>query len=327
MEQQQVIANQTETTRDQARIQNLNPRAKRRVYTLNNPTEEDVELLKNPPQIIKDSLQFMIFGNERAPTTGTIHLQGYINFKNRVYKRTVVTLFVPLSRAYLEPAKGTEEANINYCKKEGDFWMTGEPIKARGANLRQGSVYIDLLNDIKNGMGWDEIEEKYPVQAMNKITAIERTMERHIQTQIGDIWNGELSEKNIWIWGPPGTGKSRWAWNQGGTVASYPKMVNKWWDGYRVIDHKYVICEDWPKQEGYALVQQLKQWSDRFPFIAKIKGKSTVINPGNYKSIITANYSIEDTFIDIDQVDKDAIKRRFKEIEVKSREDVNLLRV
>ncbi len=36
--------------------------------------------------------------------------------------------------------------------------------------------------------------------------------------------------RGIWIYGPPGTGKTHWARNYDSNF--YPKLANKWWDGY-----------------------------------------------------------------------------------------------
>ena len=48
------------------------------------------------------------------------------------------------------------------------------------------------------------------------------------------------------------------------------------------------------------------------------------IYPGRYFLIVTANQSIDDSFHSCNPVDIDAIKRRFKEVEIKGRDDIFL---
>ena len=302
-----------------------NVRAKRWVFTLNNYTEEDINKLQNPPSIIKTDIQYLIYGEEIAPTTRTPHLQGYFRMENKFYRTALIRMFPPLEKAFVEQARGTEYDNIKYCKKEGKYYEEGTPIAA----AQKSSIadqYIQIINDIKNGAKWDEIETKYPVILMNKINAIDKLLERHQTKQMEKTWDGDLKEKNIWIWGPSGVGKSKWAWTQGNLINSYPKMQNKWWDGFDPTQHKYVLIEDWQPVPGNMLLSNIKQWGDRYPFTGEKKGRSLIINPGGYKLIITANQCIKDSFPNIDEVNLEAIQRRFTELEIKSQNDLNLIR-
>lgn len=300
-------------------------RGKRWVFTLNNYTQEDIENLLNPNDVVKAALDYLIFGKEKAPTTGTLHLQGYIRLNSRIHRHSFINMYPPLNKAYVELARGSEYDNIKYCKKEGDFIEKGQPI----ASAQKASVadqYVKIIEEIKNGAKWDEIESKYPIVLFNKINAIDKLFERHQTAQMDKIWEGELKDKNIWLYGPSGIGKSKWAWNQGGTLKSYPKMQNKWWDGYDPKQHSYVLIEDWQPVPGNMLLHNMKQWGDRYPFTAEKKGRSTIINPGGYKLIVTANQNIKDSFPNIDDVNLEAIKRRFTEVEIKTANDLNLIR-
>ena len=93
------------------------------------------------------------------------------------------------------------------------------------------------------------------------------------------------------------------------------KAYNKWWDGYDASICKVVNIEDYPK-DGKALIQLMKLWGDRYPFLGEIKGGTIVINPGSFFFIITSNHSIEEAFEGSREEDINAIKRRFHEVEI-----------
>ena len=62
-------------------------------------------------------------GRETAPTTGTLHLQGFVYFKNPRSETAVRKL---LTGCHVEPQRGTNAQAAIYAKKEGDFEEWGE---------------------------------------------------------------------------------------------------------------------------------------------------------------------------------------------------------
>lgn len=102
---------------------------------------------------------------------------------------------------------------------------------------------------------------------------------------------------NLWIHGETGSGKSHWAHCT--FPQAFMKAQNKWWDGFRedYAGHEVVIIDDLhPK---WRRAEQLKIWSDRFPFVAEIKGGSMLIRPKRF--IVTSNYTPDQVFYLIDQ--------------------------
>jgi len=73
-------------------------RGKHCVFTINNPTELDEELLCD------ENVNYCIYGYETGDT-GTPHLQGYAQFSNQLYL-SAVKLIMP--RAHIEMVKGTQ---------------------------------------------------------------------------------------------------------------------------------------------------------------------------------------------------------------------------
>ena len=87
------------------------------VFTVNNYTDEDIEYLDN------FDCQYIIYGKEEAPTTGTKHLQGYVHFTNARSASSVRKL---LKTYHIERRMGSIEQAVNYCKKEGNFKERGQ---------------------------------------------------------------------------------------------------------------------------------------------------------------------------------------------------------
>lgn len=95
--------------------------AKRVCFTLNNPQDEDVNRIQQNDFLYN----YAIIGLEQAPTTGTNHLQGFVNFKRNHRFNRIKSIIG--DRAHIEKAHGTDEQNQTYCSKERILWEFGEP--------------------------------------------------------------------------------------------------------------------------------------------------------------------------------------------------------
>ena len=83
--------------------------------------------------------------------------------------------------------------------------------------------------------------------------------------------------RGVWIWGAPGVGKSHFARQVLGAEGYYPKLNNKWWDGYQ--SQKVVIMEDVDKETVKFLHHHLKIWADRWGSLARPRGRGCPHSP------------------------------------------------
>jgi hypothetical protein len=256
-------------------------------FTINNYTSAEYDLVCATESV------YLVVGKE-VGESNTPHLQGFVIFQAR--KRLSAVKALPgFSRAHLEVARGTSQQAKEYCLKEGDFIETGtcpatagqaggDAEKERWKRTRAAAVAGNM----------EEIEDDIFIRHYFGLRAIRKDY----MVKPADL-DGVCG---VWIWGPPGVGKSHRA------RADYPnpymKMQNKWWDGYQGEDN--VLIDD---VDDNKLGHHYKIWADKYSFLGESKGSSHHIRPK--KIIITSNYSIDELW-NADSIMAAAIKRRFE---------------
>jgi hypothetical protein len=286
------------------------PRAHRWVFTINNPLEADVEAVKT--LLGKTGEAVMGICGQEVGAEGTPHLQGFLKFTKAI-RRTKVERLIG-GRAYLDIAKGSDPECIQYCEKEGNI-LAEKNVKRAAVRQKvdNSDKWITIIQDAAT-MTVDEFIQAHPDQWVLRRAAMEKLM-LDAMARKAATWGGSLHEKNVWIWGEPGIGKSRWALQQVPPVKTFKKNFNKWWDGFQAITTRAVIIEDYPPlPAGNVLSHHLKIWGDRYPFIAEVKNSGVQCEPGRWFLIITSNYPIEQC-ITMEE-DVEAVKRRFREIQM-----------
>lgn len=233
---------------------------------------------------------YCIFGNEKCPTTGKWHKQGYVCFSKR--KRLTALKKVDPT-AHWEMKRGTVSEAIKYCKKDGDFYEHGEPPVEERSN---GNVYSECIKLAESG-DLESIKDQYPGQYLR----YKRTFEGMLKYPLAN-----LSEpRGYWVHGKPGAGKD-------GNIMKlnpYVKSHNKWWDGYS--GEKYVLWSDFTLDDAKYFTTHLLQWTDRYPFKAEYKGGVMTISPERF--YVTSNYTLQQVFMGHPQYQ--AILRRFHQVD------------
>nr|QIV13138.1 replicase [Po-Circo-like virus] len=283
-------------------------RAIRWCFTINNFTYEEEEAVRNlelNPEV--DA----VIAEEEHLDEGTPHIQGYLRLKTKK-DMTVIQRWLG-GRAHLEVAMGSEMDNIKYCTKEDQVIVEklNEKLTKKLKCKDKDEEARELIADMRS-LNESEFEAKYPKFYMYH-QALYRQFRHEALVKQQETWDGELKQKNLWIWGPPGKGKSRAARIGLRPYEIFSKAYNKWWNGFVQEDTKRVVIDDWPSLEagGNMLVQHLKIWADRYPFTAETKGGHLAVEP-SYQFIITSNFSIDQCFGNPE--DQEAIHRRFTEI-------------
>jgi hypothetical protein len=291
-------------------------------FTLAHPSIEEMQKIKRMIEEENEALNKAIVGIENGKNEEFEHLQGYLNFNK---KYSIWQLKRHWSeRAHWECAKGSARQNFKYCSKEGNV-LTSKGFDAENDKIekeRQRNQYwLECIRDAMK-MPVNQFIEKYPKEWLLRRTQIERIMLEASKKSMKE-WNGKLTSKNVWMWGAPGLGKSRWANKLKVEGETFRKNYNKWWCGMETRTVQKVIIEDWPPApQGEMLCQHLKVWGDRYPFGGETKGSCIPIMPGRFFIIITSNYAPNQCFSR--EEDRKAIERRFSVIRM-TKENVKLL--
>ncbi len=263
--------------------------AKHWVFTINNPKDDQEPLFK------PNSMQYLIAGLEKAPTTGTFHFQGYVCLLSQKRLTGVKKLFP--TGTHLEIMRGTSEQAIDYCKKDGKWEQKG--LKPMSNSTRMKQTWAKDIDHAKHG----EFDMIQPHNLVRYYSAWKRI------NQDNPFKPQPLTElTNVWIKAPSGYGKSEYARTT--YPNHYDKAPNKWFVGYKGEDT--ILCDDYGPDQCKYLHWYLKRWADLYSFPMETKGGGRQIRPK--RVVVTSQYSIQDCFEDIETVD--AIERRFTTLEL-----------
>lgn len=274
---------------------------------------------------IRTPITYHVWEIEHGSTTGTKHIQGYVEFDKKMIMNTVKKIFW-CSWMHLEARRGTAQQAADYCKKEhiyeehgtlsqqrhidaGRFGHLGAQhgyLGAEAGREAERARWEAIRSDIM-ALPFDKWAEKYPDIAIKHPNSYKRIKFDSLAVQPKATLDGDLHDANIWIWGKAGCGKTSRVYTE--FPGAFRKPKNKWWDGYQF--EEVVVLDDVVIKDGEWMNGFLRQWADRYGFVAEIKGASAHIRPKRF--IVTSNFSIDEVFATATDADREAIHRRFKE--------------
>lgn len=261
-------------------------RLSRFVFTLNNPTDAEESWFPS----FANSVKWLIIGKEVGKDKGTYHLQGACVLGRQLSFSSIKAL-PGLSRAHIEPMRGTPEDSYAYCSKDGDFQVWGAlPKQGKRSDLitqvdriRDGASLQDLAGDSEGGAA---------IVKFHKGLTVLRSLVRPKRTGPPVVF---------WIHGDTGFGKTRAAFSVAGRfnelLGGKPDDVwissggLRWFDGYD--GQQSCILDDFRAKHvsSFAFLLRLL---DRYPMAVEFKGGFVSWTPGLI--IITSPKSLEDCF-------------------------------
>lgn len=223
-------------------------------FTINNPVATDDQCLVRLKEDIENGkvARYCIVGFEEAPTTGTPHYQGYVQFMDKKSRTAVCAVLG--GRASCLVARGTAEDNQKYCSKDGLYEEVGMP---QWSGERTDLKEVKEL--VKKGMGIGEIMDR--THTMQASLYAERYAKYHAPQRTWKTWSA-------WIWGPSGCGKTNHKAksmylsvkekNAGVRYFIKKTSTGRWWDGYD--GQEFVVIDDIRKggyDSGYSFMDVL----------------------------------------------------------------------
>jgi len=251
-------------------------------FTLNNPTDEETVLLPTSLPSLGWPRAISLIYQLEAGENGTPHYQGYVRFDRQ---RTLAIVRQLLVRAHWEPAKGSVQANLDYCGKS--IGRLSEPVILGFGTLRPGagntgrkhvkrSDFITLVQESPDASIATLLDQgALEVMATNpNLLGVLRGF--LLQDLRRDGVSCDL------FFGLTGCGKSRLAAHT--APDAFRKTSGPWWDGY--AGESTVILDDF--DSDFMSIGDFLRVVDRYPLRVPVKGGFVQLVANRF--IITSNH-------------------------------------
>lgn len=278
-------------------------------FTKNNPTDVNayVDRLRDDVRVT-----YGVVGVEWGES-GTMHLQGYLEFKRKIEFTVAHEL---LERAHLEPRRGPAAAAATYCRKgtqshaewlqlgeEGPGFGIDAHVFEWGTRSAQGarSDIREVSAAVANGASMQDIARDFPVQFIYYSRGVMNLKAALIQPRC------TVPEVKVFH-GPSGSGKSHAAREWLPNAYIWHPQQGAWFDGYQ--GETEVIFEEFRGQLQFGMMLSLL---DRYD--CKVQYKGGVVEFAAVRIAITSPKPPTEWWVCLDEHDRvEQLLRRISEV-------------
>jgi len=239
-------------------------------------------------------VRYAVMQLERAPETGTVHLQGYLQFFVRQHWSRVKSEMKWLDKAHFENAKGSAESNRVYCTKTESRLEGTEPYEYGEMEMREdkGNEKIDMEEVRKRIRETGSIKD-VPAKIVMRHPAGLKMLMSECEPPF------RANFKVLCIVGSTGIGKSHWA------AMKYPHAgrahygnCGMWFTNVSA-DTEVVIFDDFL---GQVPLQTALIYFDKFPMYFEVKGG--MVPAMKYRLCVITSNSVPDIWYPVKADDR-----------------------
>lgn len=266
-------------------------------FTLNNYKPAEVKKLE------EYKCEYMIFGYEIAPTTGTKHLQGFMQFKNN---KLFTTIKKDFKRIWLARREGSPIQARNYCYY-ADYpanTLPNDKLFEKGELIprdKQGTRTD--LNQIASSILTGELSIKSILRNdPMKYHLYGRTFEKLDDLRLEETPRTKKCEECFYIFGGSGLGKSYTYWERDYALNPdkyyiYPNDKEGWCDNYR--GQEVFVLDEFRGEITFKLLIEL---ATKLGLVLRRRGRSPIPFTSR-KIVITSVLPIEKIYKNLDAED------------------------
>jgi hypothetical protein len=266
----------------------------------------------------EEHCQYVIAGVETCPRTGREHVHAVCDFASHKDYKWLKHVFPTIN---IKTDLKSRKKAVQYVVKGGQAawelnkagsWRLPENVPKKTSRREVAGEILKLAREGKI----EEIATCYPDEYFryHGIIQKEAANAELARLRARPKITINLREKNLFIWGDAGTGKS-WLADEICGPRAYAKSQNKWWDGWDNSVYSGIIFNDLDLRQGFNW-QTVLDAADVYPFHGEVKNGYTIIDPIEKPVVCTSNYSPQELFGEWIEARVEAFKRRFNIVQV-----------